>query len=279
VVEGLKFWKMHGTGNDFIVIDNRDLKINENEIADFAKRVCERRWSVGGDGLILVYASDVADFKMRMFNPDGNEAEICGNGIRCFVKFCYDNAITRKRELKIETLAGIKYTWLSVNKEVKSVKVDMGTPSFERRSLPMFGEGKCIGEKLEVDGEIFEITCLSIGNPHCVVFVEDLEAFPVQESGPKIETHKVFPRYTNVEFVQVVNRGEIKVRVWERGVGETLACGTGACASAVASQTLGKTDKEVAVHLLGGNLKILYDGDIFMSGPAVKVFMGQLFSW
>jgi len=154
----------------------------------------------------------------------------------------------------------------------------LGAPSFERESLPMRGEGKCICEKLKVDGETYEVTCLSVGNPHCVLFVDDLEAFPVQEIGPKIEAHRVFPKRTNVEFVQVITRGEIKVRVWERGAGETLACGTGACASAVASHTLGKTDKEVTVHLLGGDLKILYDRHIFMTGPAVKVFVGELFS-
>lgn len=278
MVEGLKFWKMHGIGNDFIVIDNRDGKIKENKLSEFAKRVCERRLSVGADGLLLVYSSDVADVRMRMFNPDGTEAEMCGNGIRCFVKFCYENGITRKKELKVETLAGIKHTWLSINGEVKSVKVDMGAPFFERKSLPMSGEGKCIGEKLKVDGEIYEVTCLSVGNPHCVLFVDNLDAFPIQEIGPKIETHRVFPKRTNVEFVQIINRKEIQVRVWERGAGETLACGTGACASAVASHTLGKTDKEVAVHLLGGDLKILYDRNIFMTGPAVKVFVGELFS-
>ena len=278
MVEGLKFWKMHGAGNDFIVLDNRDGKIKENKLSEFAKHICERRFSVGADGLLLVYDSDVADVRMRMFNPDGTEAEMCGNGIRCFVKFCYENGITRKKELKVETLAGIKRTWFSVNGEVKSVKVDMGAPSFERKSLPMLGEGKCIGEKLKVDEEIYEVTCLSVGNPHCVLFVDDLEAFPVQEIGPKIEAHRVFPKRTNVEFVQVVNRGEIRVRVWERGAGETLACGTGACASAIASHTLGKTDKEVTVHLLGGDLKILYDRHIFMTGPAVKVFVGELFS-
>jgi len=278
MVEGLKFWKMHGAGNDFMVIDNRDGKIKENKLSEFAKRFCERKFSVGADGLLLVYNSDVADVKMRMFNPDGTEAEMCGNGIRCFVKFCYENGITRKKELKIETLAGIKHIWLSVNDEVKSVKVDMGAPSFERKSLRVRGGGKCLGKRLKVDGETYEVTCLSIGNPHCVLFVDDLDAFPVQKIGPKIEVHKVFPNRTNVEFVQVVNRGEIRVRVWERGARETLACGTGACASAVASYYLGKTDKEVTVHLLGGDLKILYDRGIFMTGPAVKVFTGELFA-
>ena len=278
MVEGLKFWKMHGAGNDFMVIDNRDGKIKENKLSEFAKRFCERKFSVGADGLLLVYNSDVADVKMRMFNPDGTEAEMCGNGIRCFVKFCYENGITRKKDLKVETLAGIKHIWLSVNGEVKSVKVDMGAPSFARKSLRVRGGGKCLGKRLKVNGETYEVTCLSIGNPHCVLFVDDLDAFPVQKIGPKIEVHKVFPNRTNVEFVQVVNRGEIRVRVWERGARETLACGTGACASAVASYYLGKTDKEVTVHLLGGDLKILYDRRIFMTGPAVKAFTGELFA-
>jgi diaminopimelate epimerase len=278
MVEGLKFWKMHGTGNDFIVVDNRDGKIKENKLSGFAKRVCERRFSIGADGLLLVYNSDIADVKMRMFNPDGTEAEMCGNGIRCFVKFCYENGIVRKKELNVETLAGIKQTWLSTNGEVKSVKVDMGAPSFERESIPMRGEGVFLNKKLKVDDKVYEVTCMSLGNPHCVLFVDNLDVFPVQEIGPKIETHKAFPKRTNVEFVQVINRGEIKVRVWERGAGETLACGTGACAAAVASHTLGRTNKEVTVHLSGGDLRILYDCSVFMAGPAVKVFTGELFS-
>ncbi len=268
---------MHGTGNDFVLIDNRDRKIAENELLGFAKRVCERRLSVGADGLILVYNSDLADVKMRMFNPDGTEAEMCGNGIRCFVEFCHENRITRKKELKVETLAGVKHTWLSTKGEVSSVKVDMGAPSFERESIPMQGEGIFINKKLRVDSEVYEATCMSLGNPHCVVFADNLDVFPVQEMGPKIENNRMFPKRTNVEFVQVINRKEINVRVWERGAGETLACGTGACASAVASHTLGKTDKEMTVHLKGGDLQILYDCSVFMAGPVVKVFKGELF--
>jgi len=278
MVKGLKFWKMHGIGNDYIVIDNREGKLEEDKLPDFARRVCERRLSVGADGLLLVYNSKTADVKMRMFNPDGTEAEMCGNGIRCFAKFCYENGIAKKKEMKVETLAGIKKTWLKINgDEVESVRVDMGKPSLDRRSIPMLGEGPCINEKLKVDDKTYAVTCLSVGNPHCVMFVDDVEAFPVPEIGPRIETHKAFPKRTNVDFIQIINRGEIKVRVWERGAGETLACGTGACASAVASHTLGKTNREVTVHLRGGDLKILYDGNILMTGPAVKVFMGELF--
>jgi diaminopimelate epimerase len=269
---------MHGTGNDFIVIDNRETELVEKSLSSLAKRLCERKLSVGADGLLLVYDSSKADVKMRMFNPDGTEAEMCGNGIRCLVKYCYDNRIVRKNELEVETLAGIRRTWLSTsNGQVKSVKVDMGEPSFDRGALPMLGNGSRINEKLRVDREDYSVTCLSIGNPHCVVFVDDVDTFPVRVLGPKIETHEMFPRRINVEFVQVLSREEVKARVWERGVGETLACGTGACASAVTSHVLGKTGREVTVHLLGGDLKITYNYNVLMEGPAVKVFKGKLF--
>jgi len=277
LAKGLGFWKMHGTGNDFIVIDDRNGELGDGDMAGFARRVCERRFSIGADGLLLVCNSGTADVKMRMFNPDGTEAEMCGNGIRCFAKFCYDNQIVRKKELKVETLAGIKCTWLSTsNGEVESVKVDMGEPSFDRNVIPMLGKGPCVDEKLKVDGESYSVACLSMGNPHCVLFVDNVETYPVQDVGPKIESHEVFPRRVNVEFVQVVNREEITVRVWERGAGETLACGTGACASAVASYVLGKTGREVTVHLSGGDLEIAYNRRVLMSGPAVKVFEGKL---
>jgi diaminopimelate epimerase len=268
---------MHGTGNDYIIIDNRDGKLGEDKILGFAKKVCERRFSVGADGLLLVCNSDNADVKMRIFNPDGTEAEMCGNGIRCFVKFCYENGITRKEKLNVETLAGIKKTYLSISDdELKTVKVDMGEPSFDRRSIPMLGEGSCINKKLKVNDKTYVITCLSVGNPHCVIFVDDVAAFAVEDC-QKIEHHYAFSKRINVEFVQVLNRKEIKMRVWERGVGETLSCGTGACASVVASNILGKTDRDVLVHLLGGELKILYDRSIYMEGPSVNVYKGELF--
>jgi len=276
VVE-VKFWKMHGLGNDYIVIDNKDGKIRENAISDLARRLCQRRFSVGADGLLLVYGSAVADVKMRIFNADGSEAEMCGNGIRCFAKYCYENGISRKEEMRIETLAGVKGAWLTVeDDEVSRVKVDMGVPSLERSSLPMLGQGPCVDEDLEVDGERFRVTCLSVGNPHCVLFVDDVEGFPVQDVGPKIENHKLFPKRVNVEFVQVLNRNELKVRVWERGCGETFACGTGACASVVAGTLLKKVGNRVTVHPLGGDLEIEYSGNIWMTGPAVKVFEGIL---
>jgi len=274
----MKFWKMHGLGNDYIVIDNRDEKIREDKTNALARKLCERRFSVGADGLLLVYDSAIADARMRIFNADGSEAEMCGNGIRCFAKYCYENNIAKKKELKIETLAGIRKVWLTVKDgEVKGAKVDMGSPVLERSSLPMLGRGKCIDEDLEVDGERFKVTCLSVGNPHCVIFVEDIRNFPVNQIGPKIEGHKLFPKRVNVEFVKVLNKGELSVRVWERGVGETLACGTGACASVVAGNLLKKVDNKATVHLLGGDLEIEYSGSILMTGPAEKVFEGELF--
>ena len=274
----MKFWKMHGLGNDYVVMDNRDGRLPEERIPDFARRVCTRRFSVGSDGLLLVYDSNVADVRMRMFNPDGTEAEMCGNGIRCLAKFCYEKGIARKEELEVETLAGIKRLWLIICEgEVEAVRVDMGEPSLNRSSIPMLGEGDCINEELKLDGETFTVTCLSVGNPHCVLFVDDVEAFPVLRIGPKIEVHEFFPNRINVEFVQVLNRREMKVRVWERGAGETLACGTGACASVVAGYITDRADREVTVHLLGGDLKIRYDRSIFMEGPVVKVYEGELF--
>jgi diaminopimelate epimerase len=274
----VKFWKMHGLGNDYVVVDNRDRKIAEAELAGLARRLCERRFSVGADGLLLVSGSTVADVKMRIFNADGSEAEMCGNGIRCFSKYCYESGVARKTELAVETLAGVKQAWLTVeNGAVTSVRVDMGLPEFERSRIPMVGEGTCINQDLQVDDERYKVTCLSVGNPHCVLFVDDVAGFPVGTVGPKIESHSSFPKRTNVEFVQVLNGAELRVRVWERGCGETLACGTGACASVVAGNLLGKVAGKVTVHLLGGDLQVEYADRLFLSGPAVKVFEGTLF--
>lgn len=273
----LKFWKMHGLGNDYIVIDNRDETVKESWLSGLAQRLCIRRFGIGADGLLLVYDSSMADARMRIFNSDGSEAEMCGNGIRCFAKYCYENGITRRTEMKVETMAGVKALRLRIeDEEVKAVRVNMGRPIFEREKIPMIGKGKCIEEDLKVDGEVFKVTCLSVGNPHCVVFVEDVEEYPVETFGPKIENHRLFPKRVNAEFVQVLNGNELKVRVWERGVGETLACGTGACASVVAANLLGKVDKECIVHLLGGDLSIEYVDEVFMTGPAEKVYVGEL---
>jgi len=274
----MRFWKMHGLGNDYVVIDNRDQKIPNKLVRMYAERLCERRFSVGADGLLLVYSSSEADVKMRIFNSDGSEAEMCGNGIRCFSKFCYENGIVAKTEFSVETLAGIKHVWLTLKgNEVASAKVDMGAPNWQRSSLPMTGEGTCINENLEVNGERYKVTCLSMGNPHCVTFVDNVEAFPVCEVGPQIENHKAFPKRTNVGFAHIASRNEMNVRVWERGCGETLACGTGTCAAVAAANKLGKVGSKVTVHVLGGDLQVEIGETLFLSGAVEKVFEGTLF--
>ena len=274
----MQFWKMHGLGNDYIVIDNRSQKISGERAAKLAKRLCQRRFSVGADGLLLVSNSTVADVKMRVFNADGSEAEMCGNGIRCFAKYCYDNGIVHKDEFSVETLSGVKHVWLTLKgNQVAAVRVDMGAPNWERSSLPMLGQGTCINEHLEVNGEAYRVTCLSMGNPHCIIFVDDVDEFPVDCVGPLLENHPVFPKRTNVGFVQVLNRSELKVRVWERGCGETLACGTGTCAAVAAANKLGKVGDKVTVHVVGGDLQVEVGKSLFLSGAAEKVYEGTLF--
>jgi len=274
----MKFWKMHGLGNDYVVIDNRNEKISDPEAAELALKLCRRRFSVGADGVLFVSNSTVADVKMRIFNADGSEAEMCGNGIRCFAKYCYENNITRKSDFIVETLAGNKRTWLTVeNGLIKSVKVDMGVPVLEKSKIPMLGQGTCVNEDLQVNGDAYKATCLSVGNPHCVIFVDAVDDFPVQRVGSKIENHQIFPKRTNVEFAQVLSENEVKVRVWERGCGETLACGTGACATVVAGNLLKKLGGKIRVHLLGGDLEVEYADRLFLNGAAEKVFEGTLF--
>jgi diaminopimelate epimerase len=274
----MKFWKMHGLGNDYIVVDNRDEKISDARSAELALKLCRRRFSVGADGVLFASHSTVADVKMRIFNADGSEAEMCGNGIRCFAKYCYENNIARKSELTVKTLAGIKRTWLTVkNGSVQSVMVDMGVPVLERSKIPMVGQGTFINEDLQVNGDVYKATCISVGNPHCVIFVDAIDDFPVRRVGSKIENHCLFLKRTNVEFAQVLGENKVKVRVWERGCGETLACGTGACAAVAAGKLLKKLGSNVRVHLLGGDLEVEYAERLFLNGPAEKVFEGTLF--
>ena len=274
----MQFWKMHGLGNDFIMIDNRTGVLNEAEAVNLARKLCERRFSVGADGLLLLSNSAVADVRMRILNADGSEAEMCGNGIRCFAKYCYENGIITTNEFTVDTLAGAKKVWLNVdNAEVQTVTVDMGTVEWDRSKIPMHGEGDCIECDLHVEEWVFKVTCLSVGNPHCVTFVENVDEFPVETVGPFIEKHAVFPKRVNVEFVQLLPDRELKVRVWERGCGETLACGTGASASAAAANRLARVDRKVKVHLRGGDLLIDIGERILITGPAEKVFEGRLF--
>lgn len=274
----MKFWKMHGLGNDYILIDNGDQKISDSEANVLALKLCERRFSVGADGVLFASNSSSADVKMRIFNADGSEAEMCGNGIRCFAKYCYENNIVRKNEMIIETLDGHKIVWLTVeNGTVQSVKVDMGVPELQRNLIPMLGRGTFINEDLHANGETYKATCLSIGNPHCVIFVDSVDTFPVELVGSSIENHEFFPNRTNVEFAQVLSDAEVKLRVWERGCGETLACGTGASATVVAGSLLKKLGSKVLVHLKGGDLEVEYTKRLTLNGPATKIFEGTLF--
>ncbi len=273
----IKFIKMHGIGNDYLYIDARRKKIKN--IEELARRMSHRNFGVGSDGIILIYYSTVADFKMRIFNADGSEAEMCGNGIRCFAKYVYDHGLTKKKKISIETLAGIKHIELFTRHDrVSKARVDMGEPILLRERIPMQGDpGMVIDEELQLDGIKFNITAVSMGNPHAVIYVEDVKNFPVQKYGPMIENHPLFPKRTNVEFVQVISKKEVVQRTWERGSGETLACGTGASAVTVAGILTKRTARNITVHLGGGDLEIEWnenDNHVYMTGPAVEVFEG-----
>ena len=276
----MKFVKMHGAGNDFVIIDGEKEVIAEQSLPSLSRHICDRQLGIGGDGIILVLPSRVANFKMRMFNPDGSEAEMCGNGIRCFAKYVHDREMHKDVVMTVETLGGIKTLKLNAaGGRVRTVRVDMGEPKLLRSEIPMKGKNeRVIAEPLKVQGKKYEITCVSMGNPHCVTFVDRVDEYPVAKIGPEFENHPNFPARTNVEFVEVMNQQEIKMRVWERGAGETLACGTGACASAVASILNDKVARKVTVHLRGGDLFIEWMGDnkVFMTGPAEEVFEGKI---
>lgn len=269
---------MHGLGNDYIVIDDRRESIEEKSLPRLAIKLCKRGFSVGADGLLLVRQSKDADIRMRIFNLDGSEAEMCGNGIRCIAKYCYDNGVVQRKMMDVETLAGIRRVEiLAEKKNSADVRTEMGTPSFKREDIPFVGRGECIDEPITIDGTTLNVTCVSMGNPHCVTFINDLETFPVQLVGSKLEKHPHFPEGTNVEFVTVQGKERISIRTWERGVGETPACGTGACASVVAAHRLGKTGKRVNVTLLGGNLLVELGPTVTLEGSVEKIFEGQLF--
>ncbi|MHA1357350.1 MAG: diaminopimelate epimerase [Candidatus Helarchaeota archaeon] len=279
----MRFTKYHGLGNDYIIINEvKNSFIIESNRANLAKKLCQRRFSIGADGILFVCPPTTtnADIRMRIFNVDGSEAEMCGNGIRCFAKYVYEEIILQKQEIRVETLAGIKILQLTIKDgAVEAIQVDMGVPQLLRDKIPMKGPNtKVINEELLVGDKTFNITCVSVGNPHCVIFVNDLDKLDVSQ-GKLIEYHEVFPQRINVEFVQVLNRQAIKMRVWERGVGETLACGTGACAATIASVLNDKTGREIKVHLLGGDLEIQWDvstNHLFMKGAAERVFEGDI---
>ena len=275
----MKFTKMHGAGNDYIFIE--DFKAGIKNPSKLAIEMSNRNFGIGSDGLILILKSKSADFKMRMFNSDGSESEMCGNGIRCFAKYVYDHKLTSKDKVAIETEGGIKHLELKIkNNLVNSVKVDMGEPIFLREKIPMIGApGMVINENIHLpDGVTFSVTALSMGNPHAVIFVEDVENFPVSKYGPIIENLNLFPNRTNVAFVQILNKKEIIQRTWERGSGETLACGTGASAATAAGVLTMQTERKITVHLKGGDLKTEWDeknNHVYLTGPAVEVFRGE----
>ncbi|HCY44707.1 MAG TPA: diaminopimelate epimerase [Firmicutes bacterium] len=274
----MEFTKMQGLGNDYIYIDATKIRIKNPSM--LAKYMSDRHFGVGADGLILILPSSKADFSMRMFNADGSEAEMCGNGIRCVAKFVYDKCLTDKKIITVDTKAGIKTLTLNVvGKYVDTVKVDMGIPKYESECIPVISNTKIAKNlKIEILDKIFDVTCVSMGNPHTVIFVDDVDSFDVKKYGELIEKNEMFPQRTNVEFVEIKDNSNIKMRVWERGTGETLACGTGACASVVACVLNGLTSRNVRVQLLGGNLDILYNDNnhVYMTGPAKTVFEGKL---
>jgi diaminopimelate epimerase len=276
----MKFTKMQGAGNDYVYVNCFEETVaNPQQVAI---QVSNRNFGIGSDGLILIMPSDKADVRMRMFNSDGSESEMCGNGIRCVAKYAYDHGIVSKTEITAETGAGILTLQLVPGNDgtVEKVRVNMGPPRLTRGEIPMTGDAaaRVIAEPLIILDRTFQITCASMGNPHCVIFVDDVENFPVSTYGPLIENHEMFPRRTNVEFVQIFSRAEVRQRTWERGAGETLACGTGSSAVTAACVLNDLTGKQILNHLLGGDLEMEWaqDGNIYMTGPAVEVFNGEI---
>lgn len=275
----MKFTKMHGCGNDYIYVNCFEEEVKNPE--KVAVYVSDRHFGIGSDGLILICPSDVADFRMAMYNADGSEGKMCGNGVRCIAKYVYEYGLTKKDKISIETKGGIKYLDLTIEDgKVVLVKVNMGAPILEPAQIPVkVGNEKCVDESLSVDGKEYKITCVSMGNPHAVTFVDNTDDLPLDKIGPKFENHEAFPERINTEFVQVLNRKEVKMRVWERGSGETLACGTGTCATVVSCVLNGLTDNEITVHLLGGDLFLNYDvgnDTVWMTGPAAVVCDGVI---
>lgn len=284
----MKFTKMHGCGNDYVYVDcTKEVFPN---ISETAIRVSDRHFGIGSDGLILIKASDVADFEMDMYNADGSRGKMCGNGIRCVAKYVYDHGLTDKTTITVNTLSGIKTLKLTVEDgKVSKVRVDMGEPELIPAQVPVKASvlgladdrrEAIVAEPLEIKGRSYDITCVSMGNPHCITFIEeDVRDFPLEAVGPVFEKHELFPERVNTEFINVIDKDHLRMRVWERGSGETLACGTGACAVAVASYLNGFTGRSVDIELLGGHLEVVYDektNHVFMTGPATEVFSGEI---
>lgn len=273
------FVKMQGCGNDYIYFDCLTKELPQPE--KWSRKLSDRHFGIGGDGIVLICPSETADAKMRMFNADGSEGKMCGNAIRCVGKYLYESGAVSKKEMTIETLSGIKRLILTVSgKEVLSVTVDMGSPILGAKQIPtLFNQDTVIDHPLKVNGEEYHVTCVSMGNPHCVLFMNEVETLPIEKIGPQFENHSMFPERINTEFIHVIRRNELRMRVWERGSGETWACGTGACAAVVAAVLNGYCDEgaDVTVHLNGGDLVIRDVGEtVWMTGAAVKVFEGTI---
>ncbi len=271
----IHFTKMQGTGNDFVLIDGLRQDISAIDFTRAARHLCDRRSGIGADQVLLLLPSQTADFRMRIFNADGSDVQMCGNGIRCLAKYIWDRGLSDKKILDIETPAGV----IKPEKRDGLVRVDMGIPILEAEKIPVRLEGRVVDYPLKLEDAVFPVTCVSMGNPHAVVFVDDVDGFPVARYGPFIENHQIFPERTNVEFVQVIGTDSIKMRVWERGAGETMACGTGASAATAASRLKGLASGRVRVRLMGGELVIEWEGEgthLFMTGPAEEVFEGEI---
>ena len=284
----MKFTKMHGCGNDYVYVDCTKEVIPDIEAT--AIRVSDRHFGIGSDGLILIKSSEVADFEMDMYNADGSRGKMCGNGIRCVAKYVYDHGLTNKTEITVDTQAGIKTLQLTVcDGKVSKVCVDMGEPILIPQEIPVKASvlgladdrrEAIVAQPFTVANSSYDITCVSMGNPHCITFIdEDVKSFPLESIGPLFEKHELFPEGVNTEFVNIIDKEHLRMRVWERGSGETLACGTGACAVAVASYLNGFTGRNVDIELMGGHLEIAYDeatNHVFMTGPATEVFSGEI---
>ena len=278
----MKFTKMHGCGNDYVYINGIEEKLSLEKKPEIVRFLSDRHFGVGGDGAIFINGSDVADFEMEMYNADGTRSEMCGNGIRCVAKFVYDKRLTDKQQISIVSAGKVKYLDLTVNDKnlVETVKVNMGNPILVPEQIPVALAGEsAVDVPIMVQGIEYKMTCVSMGNPHAVLFVEDVMGMDLEAIGPDFENHELFPNRTNTEFVQIVDRNHVKMRVWERGTGETLACGTGCCATAVACVLNGLTDTEVEVEVLGGKIMIQWDREnnlVYMTGPATTVFEGEI---
>lgn len=277
----MKFTKMQGCGNDYVYIDGGKERIPAEKKPAFVRRLSDRHFGIGGDGVIFINPSDKADFEMEMYNADGTRAEMCGNGIRCVGKFVYDKGLTEKTDITVISAGKVKYLTLFVKDgKVETVKVNMGAPELAAALVPVVcDKGQAVDEPVAVQGKEYRMTCVSMGNPHAVVFMDDVESLNIETIGPHFENHERFPKRTNTEFVKVIDKSTVQMRVWERGTGETLACGTGACATVVACVLNGLTGETVTVKLLGGDLLVTWDRAanlVYMTGPAATVFDGEL---